>query len=59
MKPDITNAALQGQDKKAVEKQYGKEVSNRWNFLLKQQTFAALKMPFRYCQTPGPACANG
>ncbi|MBE0640039.1 MAG: restriction endonuclease [Bacteroidales bacterium] len=33
VQPGITTAALQGKDKKAIEKQYGKEVWNLWNHL--------------------------
>lgn len=35
IKPGITTAILQGKDKKAIEKQYGKEVWNLWNHLQK------------------------
>ncbi len=35
VQPGITTAALQGKDKKAIEKQYGKEVWNLWNHLQK------------------------
>lgn len=35
IKPEITPAALQGKDKKAIEKQYGKEMWNLWNHLQK------------------------
>lgn len=37
IKPGITASALQNQDKKAIEKQYGKEVWNLWNHLQKSQ----------------------
>lgn len=37
IRPGITNSALQNLDKKAIEKQYGKEVWNLWNHLQKSQ----------------------
>jgi uncharacterized protein (DUF433 family) len=37
IRPGITNSALQNQDKKAIEKHYGKEVWNLWNHLQKNE----------------------
>ena len=43
IRPGITTSTLQNLDKKAIEKQYGKEVWNLWNHLQKNQNTCTIE----------------